>query len=191
MNRALEAHYITVLALSKIYVSKKIATTGCEEIKKALNRLNSQIKEMVQTHSENDFSALTDAFDKLKIFDLFGGSLNPTKMELFVLNYIKQFDTILRFIRATRVGDVELHLESLRDLLIYFFAHNHLNYARLLPLYLQIMQEIKISNPVLWQHFLKGYFVVTKSEVKFTSIGGDHGCEQEIKKLKGKGGITG
>lgn len=191
MNRSLEAHYITVLALTKIYFLKRIGTSGREdEIKEALNTLNIQIKQVIDTNDDNHFKSITEAFDKLSMFELFGNNA-PTKLESFILNYVKQFETILRFICATRGGDIELHLESVRDLLKYFFAHNHLNYARLLSLYLRIMQEIKSNNPVLWQQLKDGYFVVTKNEVKFTSIGADHGIEHEIKKLKGKGGIKG
>ena len=36
-----------------------------------------------------------------------------------------------------------------------------------------------------------GHFCVTKSSVKFTSIGPDHGIEQENRKMKVAGGIIG
>jgi len=54
-------------------------------------------------------------------------------------NYIKQFETILQFVRSTRQRDILLHMQSLESLIKYFFAHDHLNYAHLLPLYLSTM----------------------------------------------------
>lgn len=61
--------------------------------------------------------------------------LNANKIQHFLLNYLKQFETILLFIRSTRQNDLLLHLESIESLTKYFFAHDHLNYVRLLPLY--------------------------------------------------------
>ena len=52
-----------------------------------------------------------------------------------------QFETILLFVRATRQRDMLLHMQSLEALIKYFFAHDHLNYARLMPLYIYTMQE--------------------------------------------------
>lgn len=113
-------------------------------------------------------------------------------MEKFVFNYIKQFENILQYIRSIRDSDVELHLQSTRDYLKYFFAHNNLSYARFLTLQLYLYQMVKKENPALWKEFKdKGNFVVTKNKIKFTSIGLDHGLEQEIKKLKIVGGIKG
>ena len=64
-----------------------------------------------------------------------------TPLQKFLFNYIKQFETVLLFIRATRDRDIELHLQSLESLIKYFFAHDHMNYAPLLPLYLATMQK--------------------------------------------------
>lgn len=63
------------------------------------------------------------------------------KMQSFVRNYMKQFETILQFVRATRQRDISLHMQSVESLAKYFFAHDHLNYARLLPLYFSTMQQ--------------------------------------------------
>lgn len=95
------------------------------------------------------------------------------------------------YIRSVREGDIQLHVHSIFELLKYFFAHNTLTYARLLPLQLYTYQLVEKDFPSLWEEFSKGNFVVTKSKIKFTSIGLDHGLEQEIKKLKILGGIKG
>ena len=43
---------------------------------------------------------------------------------------------ILMFIHASREGDWNLHLESLKALARYFFAHGRLSFARRVPLYI-------------------------------------------------------
>ena len=44
------------------------------------------------------------------------------------------------FIRAVRTGDWDLHLDALQLLVKYFFAHDMLNYARMIPVYLAEME---------------------------------------------------
>ena len=61
----------------------------------------------------------------------------------------------------------------------YFFAHDHQNYARLLPLYISTMQETEKMHPDLWAEFRKENFCVSKGMAGFTSIAPDHGIEQE------------
>ena len=41
---------------------------------------------------------------------------NANKMQHFVLNYMKQFEMILLFVRSTRQQDRQLHMESLESL---------------------------------------------------------------------------
>ena len=60
---------------------------------------------------------------------------------------MKQFETILKFVRATRQRDLLLHMQSLESLITYFFAHDHLNYAGLLPLYISTMQQTEHQHP--------------------------------------------
>ena len=119
----------------------------------------------------------------------FKQEMNPIQKFLFI--YIKQFETILLFLRATRDRDIDLHLVATESLIKYFFAHDHLKYARLLPMYLATMQNVKTNYPRLWSEFSKGNFCVTKSKVKFTSIAPDHGIEHENRKMKVAGGIVG
>ena len=73
-----------------------------------------------------------------------------------------------------------------------FFAHDHLSYARMMPFYLHTMQqEAKEKLPNICEEFEKGNFCVTKGVAGFTSIGPDHGIEQENRELKVFGGIVG
>ncbi len=72
-----------------------------------------------------------------------------------------------------------------------FFAHDHLNYAKLSLLYCAEMNQLRESDPVTWKALEDGDFCVTKSSIPFCSIGPDHGIEHENRAMKVLGGITG
>ena len=54
------------------------------------------------------------------------------------------------YVRATCEKNFQLHLESTEALIKYFFAHDYLNYARLLPIYLSCMQSTEKNHPDVW-----------------------------------------
>ena len=98
-------------------------------------------------HHKDFLSAMiTEEFqEKLQNFN---GMLEPQQpMFKFANDYIKFVKCILMFLRATREGNWKLHLESLKALSKYFFAHDRLNYARMVPLYLAQMELLESSDP--------------------------------------------
>lgn len=56
--------------------------------------------------------------------------------------YMRTVLEMLTFIRAVRTADWELHLKSLEIFTKYFFAHDRLNYARMIPFYLAEMKAL-------------------------------------------------
>ena len=200
MYRALEAHTVTLLALYSLYFRKFLQLQPDEEafLKETSTRLGEAYKEDINLDPESRHN-LSDAVTKtIKMFesrDIFKrikqSEGTAKKIQRFISNYMKQFEAILQFVRATRQRDILLHMQSLEALIKYFFAHDHLNYARLLPLYISTMQETEKDHPEIWAEFVKGNFCVTKGVAGFTSIGPDHGIEQENRELKVLGGIVG
>ena len=65
-------------------------------------------------------------------------------------NYMDLFEVILLFTRASRKQSWELHLQSLNLLCPYFFAFDMLNYARITPVYLAQMYELKEKDENIW-----------------------------------------
>ena len=104
---------------------------------------------------------------------------------------MKLFELLLLFIRASRDQLWELHLQSLHAFCPYFFALDMINYARTTPVYLSQMYAIKEKDPQTWEFLSDGGFSVNKLKVQFSSIGSDHGIEQENRGLKVTGGIRG
>ena len=53
-------------------------------------------------------------------------------------------------------GDWELHLNALETLIKYIFAHDRLNYACTIPLYLAEIKSIKESDDSIFDESLQG-----------------------------------
>lgn len=63
---------------------------------------------------------------------------------------------MMAFIRAVRTGDWVLHLQALEAFTQYFFAHDMLNYARMIPVYLSEMCKLEESDPQIHAEFQRG-----------------------------------
>ena len=106
--------------------------------------------------------------------------------------YMQMVLEMLLFIRSVRIGDWELHLMALETFTRYFFAHDRLNYACMIPVYLADMKSLQKSDASIYDEFLQGNWVVNKNPyVPFCSIGADHGLEQINRAMKVSGGLVG
>ena len=65
---------------------------------------------------------------------------------------------LLCFIRATREGNWQLHLECVRGMLTWFFAYDYINYSRYLPVYLLHMLAHPNSHPEAYKMLSVGDF---------------------------------
>ena len=90
-----------------------------------------------------------------------------TKQAKFLRNFMRMFESLLLFVRATRQKDWQLHLTSLNGLVKYFFTHELQNYARMVPVYLSEMFALKEQDPELWEYFKQGNFSVNKTRIPF------------------------
>lgn len=70
---------------------------------------------------------------------------------------------MMTFIRAVWTGDWDLHLEALQLFVKYFFVHDMLNYARMIPVYLAELEIVKGTNPEIYQEFQNGNWVLNKN----------------------------
>ena len=92
-------------------------------------------------------------------------------------------------IRAHRDHNFSLYVESLKELTPWFFALDHPNYARWLPVHINDMEHIPPA--VLKQFIENGFWVVIKMCNKFSAIPIDQAHEQNNKIVKGSGGAVG
>ena len=74
----------------------------------------------------------------------------------------------------------------------YFFAFDKYVYARLIPLYIADMQQVKVKDPDIYQEFMNGNWIVNKNpNVSFCCLGADHGLEQVNRMMKVSGDLAG
>lgn len=96
---------------------------------------------------------------------------------------------MLTFVNSIRSGDFSQYKRAIKDFLPWLFAMDHVNYSRWLSIHLYDMLELQESNPRVFDSFMEGKFVITKTNKAFSSIGIDHAHEQNNKCVKGDGGL--
>ena len=106
-----------------------------------------------------------------------------------MLQYIEQVDSRLYLIGACRSGDWESYLASLENVIKYIFAHDLLNHALLMPVYLS-MNALENDDPVIWKALKSGDFVEAKSDVAFTRLFTGETLEQMLKRHGGIAGLS-
>ena len=107
----------------------------------------------------------------------------------WVHNFIKPMFMILSYIRAEREGNFALNLFTYKQMIPYFFAANHHNYARYSVHYLSILETL--PQPVL-KCFLDGEHVVRQIDGIWNAIWTDMLIETQYMRYgKGRNGIIG
>ena len=103
--------------------------------------------------------------DFIKIFDLFKmySEADNGPLKKFWRSYLEMVSLLLTFIRATREGNWSLHLECIREMLPWYFAYDHVNYARYLPVYLLHMIQLPETHPEAQMMLENGEFGVQRT----------------------------
>ena len=82
-----------------------------------------------------------------------------------------------------------MYVEILKEITPWFFALDHQNYARWLPIHIHDMEHLPVLD---YHHFVEnGCSVVTKTTTRFSSMPIDQAREQNNKLVKGCGGAVG
>ena len=98
---------------------------------------------------------------------------------------------LMTYVRSLRIGDFLFYIQVLGKLVPWAFALNHHNYARWLPVHIRDMVTLKEKHPAVLQQFLKGHFVVQKSNRRFLMMALDHNHKQQNQIIKAEGGTVG
>ncbi len=93
----------------------------------------------------------------------------------------------LLFIRAHRSNDFDLFIQSSEALVPWCFALNRTNYSRWIPVHIHDMKSLSIAV----REELKQFWVLNKTNRKFSCIPIDQGHEQNNKLVKGLGNAVG
>ena len=109
--------------------------------------------------------------------------------KLWIDCLLKPVLLMMKFVRAEREGDWLLHLHAAEEMIPYFFAGHHTNYARYGLYYLRTMQNLP---PDLFPQFMKGEHVSRMREGVWNGVWTDQLIESTYMRFgKGPGGIIG
>ena len=97
---------------------------------------------------------------------------------------------LLVFLKSLRLADFGMYVDVYK-MLPWFFALNHTNYARWLPIQVRDMRELDSKAPAVAEAFKQGLFTVTKTRRRFSCIAIDQAHEQNNAMVKDDRGAVG
>ena len=132
------------------------------------------------TYGSNDEESVKDWRDGMQ-------KNSPTFM---YWNLIMRYETlILIFVRAHREKNFPLYVEVLEELTPLFFALDHVNYARWMPVHIRDTKSL--PNPIKDEFENHSHWVLSKTMNTFSAIPCDQAHEQENEIVKGSGCAVG
>ena len=175
-KRGLEYHITTCLAILMLRVDSIVSKLQKEQIEVQSSALKDKLQERKPEMAEifKDIRLWYTANVKPQENDKEIGELAQ-----FLTEYLHQVESLLHLISACHAGDWEGYLASLENLMKYFFARDHLNYAHLMPVHLAQMNALEEDDPETWSDLKSGAFVVAKSDIPFSHLFTDQALEQE------------
>ena len=196
-NRSVRAVKLTYEALSRILLDKFIGDMKEDDITD-FNQIEEDINDFSKDLGEDALNEIMEK-DTFKNFNKdyidFIDTIKDSGGELAVywLSFIEMTQILLNIIFATRSGNWELLIESLRDVVPYAFAYDNINYARYLTTMLGEMLQLEDTHPEVYRSFMDGNFSVQLSDRNtFGRIEPDKCIEMTINKdTKTPGGTTG
>ena len=118
-------------------------------------------------------------------------SLKCSRTASLWLQYMDMIDILRKFLRAERLGDWQLHLQAVSEMLPFMAAAGHNLYTKSLRLYIQRMIDLESSHPEIYQSFQSGLHVVRRSDRLWAGLSTDLVIEQVLmRSMKSRGGLT-
>lgn len=129
-NRSIRAHKLTFEALDRLRFTMFLDTISPETADRYMSLLN----KMESAYPDAQFQQYLIGDDFTYLMQEYAqhvsahSASNPTYA--FWSSYIDMVQTLLMFIRATRQSDWNLHVDTIRLMLPWYFAYDRVNYAR-------------------------------------------------------------
>ena len=187
MKRCVNAALILYCCIFDLFMEKFLAieleksSELIDTINQAVNLIKLSNDDSVIKDIHEQFAADLKRLDFFRNFKEFRDGL--VKQGKFLNNVLCMIENMLLYMRATRQQLWNLHLGAKNIFTKYYFALDLLFYARMSPVYLSAMYNLRIEDPESWK-FIKTNFCVKKSKKGFVAIGVDHAQEQVNKELK-------
>ena len=123
---------------------------------------------------------LTEILESYERFRLDSSDGKHGKIAQYWIGYVDLVDLYHQFSRSIRSGDFALYICCLPKLAAYFFAFNHVNYARWLVTYHDNLLRLGVTHPQVQDEFRKGFFSVKITNKHFSAGPIDLALEQTI-----------
>ena len=121
------------------------------------------VREELNAESFDLVQSLPEFQELANLYEQYCKDENDGPLKMFWNSYLEMVATLLSLIRATREGNWQLHLECIKAMLPWFFAYDHTNYARYLPVYLVHMLELPDKHPEAYSMLSQGDFGVQRT----------------------------
>jgi len=193
-NRGLRVHKLVAEALERLKWEAFLDWNEKQANPVNLNELDSILEDLRTEVSATTLKAVLES-EPFKVtverYEQFCQFLGPNGQ--FWISYLHMVGLILQLVRSTREANWRLHMESLLELLPWFFAYDRTNYSRYLSVYLLDMLRLPATHPAAHEQLIAGDFAVQRSKGnKFGRIPQDQAIEVTINRdTKTRGGIIG
>ena len=141
---------------------------------------------------ENGLKAVNTLAQLYEKFDnsIRKGNLGP--MARFWQSYLVMVQSLLDFVKSTRLPPWNLHLQSTKRMLVWIHAYDRINYSKHFTYYWASQQKLATKHPSILQEFQEGNVAVRRISTKFNRLPPDQVIEQTINRdQKEPGGIIG
>ena len=196
-NRAIRAHKIVYEALCRT-LYERFMEWMVEENSEVVTRTNELLDEAKKNISTLGIADMKD--NKLirelnKSFHKYRNRIKTdgSPLQKFWFSYLEMSELILNLIYSTRVGDWELYLSCVEQVVPWAFAYDRQKYARYLLPYLNDMRSLSEEKPEVYEALCRGEFSVQmNSSNPFGRNEADKTIENTINRdCKTSGGFTG
>ncbi|KAL9954616.1 hypothetical protein ACROYT_G042180 [Oculina patagonica] len=172
---------LDVSGWTTILTEVEVASSGeAQGLLRASHLTRTSLKQEAYLASANDEPSLADWENAMR-------RRSPT---FLFWDLVMKYETlVLIFVRAHRERNFALFVEVLEQLVPLFFALDHTNYARWVPIHIRDMKSLPESVRCEFQE--RHHWVLSKTGNKFSSMPLDQAHEQENKMVKGSGGAVG
>ena len=114
-----------------------------------------------------------------------------TRTAMLWLQYMDMVSILQRLIKAERMANWKLHLQTVQDMLPDFAASGHSLYAKSAYVYMQTMLRLPETHPDAHRKLMEGYHVVRRSDMFWAGLSTDVIIEQVLmRSIKTHGGLT-
>ena len=185
-SRAVRGHLLVQAVLARIVLEEASVS---EEEKKEIISILSNMEDLTVQKVEGD-AWLASILNKFKN-ELDRVKENGPTAALWV-QYFNMVSLMKKFIDSERRGDWNGHLACVQNMIPFFHASGHFQYAKCAHVYVQDMLALKTSHPHVFKDFAdKGYFTINRTASRWAGVWSDMTIEQTLmRSIKSSGGLT-